>query len=211
MARPMSKAAIARRTAKAKATREAKKKAALKNLGIDAERKKIRKPRKPMTPEQKEKARKALEKARAARGPSKNSNYAEEVRILPDDDPLSLKNVKQWIKTQKEIFASMKSFKDSKDAKERDQYNDTHAYITNLEFYLRHGVYVDHRAGEHKEKKIQQRCVKMAYYPDGTPKRTAGIYYPDLGKVYEEDNGNTVSKQKQILKTGRKRRTRKKA
>jgi len=210
MARPLSKAAIARRTAKAKATRQAKQKAALEDLGIDVKRKKIRKPRKPMTPEQKAKAAENLAKARAARGPSQNSQYAEEVRNLPDEDPLSLKNVKQWLKTQKEIFASMKAWKDSKDPKERDRYNEVHAYVTNLEFYLRHGVYVDNKAGEHMEKKIQLRSVKMAYYPDGTPKRTAGVRYPDIG-LYEEQYGQTISEQKPVRKTSRSRRTRKKA
>ena len=59
------------------------------------------------------------------------------------------------------------------------------------------------------ENTIQHTCVKMAYYPDGTPKRTVGVYYPDLGKVYEEDNGNTISKQESVFENGRKRRTRK--
>lgn len=211
MARPLSKAAIARRTAKAKATRQAKQEAALADLGIDVKRKKVRKPRKEMTPAQKAAAAERLAKAREARGPSKNSSYDEEVRNLPDEHPLSLKRVKQWLVTQKEILASVKHFKDSKEASERAKYNEVTTYVQNLEAYLKYGVYFDHRTGEHMEGKIKHTCVKMAYYPDGTPKRTVGVYYPDLGKVYEEDNGSTISEQNPIHKTSRKRRTRKKA
>jgi hypothetical protein len=209
MARPLSKAAIARRTAKSKATRQAKQKAALADLGIDVKRKKIRKPRKEMTPEQKAAAAERLVKAREARGPSKNSSYDEGVRNLPDEHPLSLKRVKQWLVTQKEILSSVKHFKDSKEASERNTYNVTAAYVQNLEAYLKYGVYFDHKTGEHMEGKIKHTCFKMAYYPDGTPKRTVGVYYPDLGKVYEEDNGNTISKQESVFENGRKRRTRK--
>jgi hypothetical protein len=211
MARPLSKAAIARRTAKSKATREANQKAALADLGIDITRKKIRKPRKEMTPEQKAAAVERLAKAREARGPAKNSAYDEEVRKLPDEHPLSLKRVKQWLVTQKEILSSVKHFKDSKEASERNTYNVTFTYVQNLEAYLKYGVYFDHKSGEHMESNIKHTCVKMAYYPDGTPKRTVGVYYPDLGKVYEEDNGNTISEQSTILKTSRKRSPRKKA
>lgn len=211
MARPLSKAAIARRTAKAKSTREAKRKAALADLGIDVKPKKIRKPRKQMTPEQKAAAAERLAKAREVRKPPKNSSYHEDVRDLPDEHPLSLKRVKKWLTTQKEILSSVKHFKDSKDSSERAKYNEVLAYVQNLEGYLKYGVYSDYRTGEHMEGKIKHTCVKMAYYPDGTPKRTVGVYYPDLGKVYEGDDEDTISEQKPVLKNGRKRRTRKKA
>lgn len=182
---PLSKAALAKRAAKAKATREAKKKAALEQLGLDSKRKKIRKPRKPMTAEQKAAAAERLAKAREARGPAKNLQYAENVRLLPDDDPFSLVNVKSWLKTQKEFLKGLRGTKNSKEASERKLYNETFTYVTNLEAYLRHGVYSDHRAGENAELNVQLKCVKMAYYKDGTPKRTQGVYYPDLGEVYE--------------------------
>ena len=209
--RPMTKEAIARKTAKAKATREAKQKAALSELGIDVKRKKVRKPRKEMTPEQKALTAERLAKAREAREPAKNSSYDETVRNLPDEHPLSLKKVRQWIYTQKEILSSVKHFKDSKEPAERNTYNVVFTYVQNLEGYLKYGVYFDHKSGEHMENTIQHTCVKMAYYPDGTPKRTIGVYYPDLGKVYEGDNGSTISEQESIHKDGGKRRTRKTA
>ena len=38
-----------------------------------------------------------------------------------------------------------------------------------------------------QEKKMNWRCVAMAYYADGTPKRDVGTYYPDLMDVYTKD------------------------
>jgi hypothetical protein len=207
----MTKEAIARKTAKAKATREAKQKVALSELGIDIKRKKVRKPRKEMTAEQKVIAAERLAKAREAKGPAKNSSYDESIRNLPDEHPLSIKRVRQWINTQKEILSSVRHFKDSKEASERAKYNEVFTYVQNLEAYLKYGVYFDHKSGEHMENTIQHTCVKMAYYPDGTPKRTVGVYYPDLGKVYEGDNGSTISEQESIYKDGGKRCTRKTA
>ena len=189
MAKQLSKAAIAKRTAKAQATREAKKKAALEQLGLTTERKKIRKVRKPMTAEQKAAAAERLAKARAAKGPAKNSTFDSEVAALPDDHPFSLKNVKQWHKVQKDVLASIRRMKDSKDASERNYYNEVSVYVYNLEQYMRTGVYMDFKAGDNMEKRITQRCLKMAYHADGTPKRTVGVWYPDIGEVYEGDNG----------------------
>ena len=31
------------------------------------------------------------------------------------------------------------------------------------------------------------RSVAMAYYPDGTPKRTVGVFYGDIGEVYTNE------------------------
>ena len=86
-----------------KATKAANKAKALEKLGLNTERKKIRRTRK-MTEEQKQAARDRLAKARANRGPSQNKLIAESVRNLPEDNPLSLKNVRSWIKENKELL-----------------------------------------------------------------------------------------------------------
>ena len=44
----------------------------------------------------------------------------------------------------------------------------------------------------------------MAYYPDGTPKRDVGVYYPDMGcvytkEMYEEDKILNVKGNKRAL------------
>jgi hypothetical protein len=195
----MSEAAKAARVAKMKATKEKNKKAALEQLGV-APRKKFRKTRN-LTPEQKQAAIERLAKARAARnneGPSTNSMYAEEVRNLPDDNPLSLAKVKQWIAHNKNLLSSL-----GKDSPERDR---TAAYIANLEQYLRSGVYTDLFFGIEQQNKIKYRCVVMAYYPDGTPKRTVGVVYPDIGEYTIEMAQADNERRQAILNKGKVRK-----
>jgi len=176
---------MAAKVAKMKATKAANKAKALETLGLKTERKKIRRTRK-MTEEQKVAARNRLAKARANRGPSQNKLIDESVRNLPDDNPLSLKNVRSWIKENKLLLQSIKAFKDSKESKERDQYNRVQTYVSNLEAYLRDGLYRDHKYGSQMQNTIKMVVTHMAYYKDGTPKRTVGYVYPDIGMYTKE-------------------------
>jgi len=176
---------MAAKVAKMKATKAANKAKALETLGLKTERKKIRRTRK-MTEKQKAAARDRLAKARANRGPSQNKLIDESVRNLPDDNPLSLKNVRSWIKENKLLLQSIKAFKDSKESKERDQYNRVQTYVSNLEAYLRDGLYRDHKYGSQMQNTIKMVVTHMAYYKDGTPKRTVGYVYPDIGMYTKE-------------------------
>ena len=182
--KPLSEAQIKARTKKAAATRAAKQKAAMEVLGLKP-RKKVRKGR-TLTAEQKTAAAERLKKAREARGSSENTQIAENVRMLPDEDLFSLKNIRQWIKTTKEHLQSIRSFKDSKESKEREQYISVEGYLANLNAYLRTGIYTDMFYGENMQNKIKYRCTHMAYYSDGTPKRSVGVWYNDIG-VYTEE------------------------
>lgn len=185
--KPLTKEQIAARTAKAQATKAAKKKAALELMGETTTRKptKIRKKR-TMTAAQKKAAAERLAAARKNRGPSQNKMIDEHVRNLPDDNPLSLKNVREWIKENKQLLSSIKTSKMSKDAAERLFYQRVETYVFNLESYLRNGVYLDMFYGSQMQNKIQHRVVAMAYNKDGTPKRTVGYWYPDIGLYTEE-------------------------
>ena len=211
--KPLTEAQIKARTAKAKATREAKKKAALELMGVETKpAKKARKSRK-LTEGQKKAAAERLAKARQAKGPSKNSQVAENVRKLADDNLFSVKNVRRWIKENKELLAAIKSFKDSKDSKEREQYLKVETYIANLESYLRNGVYLDMFYGAQMQHKISHKVYVMAYNKDGSPKRTVGWYYPDVGlytqEMADEDNGRKqISNESKVRKTSRGHRAR---
>lgn len=180
----------AAKVAKAKATREANKRKALEAMGMQERPKtKSKRKRKPMTAEQKKAAAERLKKAREAKRAKqgdkpKYTQYDDTVVALPDEDTFSLKNVKQWLKTNKAYLKEIRSMKDSKSSQERLHYAEVEGFVQNLNTYMRTGIYLDHRAGENRQKAVQLRCVKMAYYADGTPKRTVGVYYPDLGKVY---------------------------
>lgn len=192
--KPLTKEQMEAKVAKMKATKAANKAKALEAVGfVPTKMKKVRKKR-VMTEEQKAAAVARLAKARENRGPSQNKLIDENVRNLPDENPLSLVNVRSWIKENKELLSSIKTFKDSKDAKERMQYISVQTYVQNLEGYLRNGVYLDNRFGPQGQNKIQYRVTNMAYYPDGTPKRTVGYMYPDIG-LYTQEMAEDASKQ----------------
>ena len=163
---------------------------------VEPKRKKVRKPRKPMTEEQKQAAAARLEKAREARA-AKNPDYGqsgihESLRNLPEDHRAHPKKVKQWIKTQKELAASERRAV-KQGVKGAYSKQCTHeGYVRNLVKYLRDGDYVDDFYGEYMEHKTGKRCVAMAYHADGTPKRSVGVWYPDIGtytqEMYDEDH-----------------------
>ena len=48
-------------------------------------------------------------------------------------------------------------------------------------------------SGPNEEHTVIPKCIAMAYNPDGTPKRTVGVYYSDLHAVWtkEMDNGQS--------------------
>lgn len=171
----------------------------------------IRKPRKKReyTKEQKAAMAERMKKAREARGPAQNLSVDASIRDLPNEHPLHPDKVKDWLKYQKDIFKSIRHLKDSKESSERLLYSDTETYIFNLQRYLNDGVWRDHRYGEEKQNRIRQVCVKLAYYPDGTPKRTVGVFYPDIGGEYttEMENEDHAARQQAILNQKRLRKT----
>jgi hypothetical protein len=164
MARPITAAAAKIKATKTKATKDAKRRAALEDMGLMTERKKIRKPRKAMSDEQRQAASERLAKARAAKGPAKNTMYPEELRKIPNDETFSIHNVKQWLVNQKELLSSMRSYKDSKEPAERARYFATEAYVGNLDNYLRTGIYSDLFYGMNGTNKVKYVSAGMAYY-----------------------------------------------
>jgi hypothetical protein len=151
--------------------------------------KKVRKKRKPMSEEQKAAAVERLAKARAARlekqgGPK---NVHPDVLALDDDEALSLKNVRSWIKTQKDLLSAAKQELRASAKGAVAKVARIEGYIRNLERYIKNGVYLDMFYGEHQQSRVKTYCVTMAYHPDGTPKRSYGVYYSDLGGVYVSD------------------------
>lgn len=172
-----------------------RKQAIREQMGTKIKPVKVKRKRKPMTPEQKAAAVERLAKARAARGPAKNSSIAESIRNIPDESPFSVKTIKAIIKEQKDHLSAIRSYKNSTDKNEKSRYYRVEAYVNNLEAYLRDGVYRDMFYGANGTTPVQFKSVAMAYYKDGTPKRSVGVFYPDIGEVYTqemEDNDRRV-------------------
>ena len=93
-----------------------------------------------MTPEQKAAAVERLRVAREKRlkeNPPKYKNIAKNVLALDDDDTFSLKNVRQWIKTQKGLLAA------ARQDKSESKLSSIRGYIRHCEDYIRHGDWID--------------------------------------------------------------------
>lgn len=146
-----------------------------------------------MTSSKKQKKLDNLAKARAAKAaknPPSYKMYADSVVALPDDDELSLKNVRAWIKTAKEHKAAAHlAYKMNENGAlaRRETWS---GYINALESYLRTGNYVSDFGGGNMEKRIQKECIAMAYYPNGKPKREFGTYYSDYMQVWTPELEN---------------------
>jgi len=156
---------------------------------------KTRKKRKPMSDEQRVAASERLAKAREVRA-LQNPDYGkssihESLRNLPDDDYLSPMKVKKWIKSQQEFAKAERAAIRQKVKGAEAKLSNHEGYIRNMQRYLRNGDWVDNFYGEMQQGKIHWRCHAVGYYwygPNkGKPKRDVGIFYPDLGMVWESD------------------------
>lgn len=144
-----------------------------------------------MNKKQKAAAVDRLEKARAVRA-KKIPNYGkanlhESLHNLPDEHELHPDKIKQWIETQKDLATvERKAIREKiKGAAARQASHE--GYIKHMQRYLRTGDWVDDFYGEYQQNKVKHRCHALAYDKDGMPKRSVGIYYPDLGITYTKE------------------------
>ena len=153
---------------------------------------KIKKTRK-ISEEHKEKLRERLANMRAKKKPAEYKIIAKAVLEKPDDDKLSMKNVKAWIKEAKDIASA--HAKNSRNRNitpgvrqhELNLAESKKAYIRQMEHYLKSGDWIADFMGAQENEKTQWKSVAMAYYPDGTPKRNVGVWYPDIKMVWTNE------------------------
>ena len=142
--------------------------------------------RKQLSEERKQELRDQLTKARKKKTPAEYKNIYPTVLTKPDDDPLSVKSIKKWIKHNKEKASAYLTNSRRRGATPKQSIIDkirsenVKAYIRFMEHYLRTGDWVSNYMGADEEMKTQWKCVAMAYHADGTPKRSKGVYYPDI-------------------------------
>lgn len=127
---------------------------------------------------------------RYAKNPPKYTQYSQYVVNLPDDHPYSFKTVREWLKEAASLKAAAKNDirHDVKGA--RAKYEMWNGYCSQLETYLKQGTYISQFAGGRMESKVQRRCIAMAYYADGRPKREIGVWYPDCREVWTKEMDN---------------------
>jgi len=148
--------------------------------------------RKQLSEERKQELRDQLTKARSKKKTAEYKNVHPSVLVKPDDDSLSLKSVKKWIKHNKEKASAYLTNSRRRGATPKQSIIDkihsenVKAYIRFMEYYLKSGDWISNFMGADEEMKTQWKCVAMAYHADGTPKRTKGVFYPDINMVWGE-------------------------
>ena len=146
--------------------------------------------KKQLSEKRKQELRDQLTKARSKKSPAEYKNIHPKVLEIPDDDILSLKSIKKSIKHSKDRASAYSVNSRRRGATPKQAIADsinsdnTKAYIRFMEHYLRTGDWISNFMGDDEEKKTQWKCVAMAYHADGTPKRTKGVYYPDINAVW---------------------------
>ena len=156
--------------------------------------KKYRKKRQ-MTDEQKQAAADRLAKAREKRlreNPPQYKNIAPNVLALSEEDDLNMHNVKKWIKTQKELASRYR--RDAKQGIKDAEAKQIRAenYARNMQNYLENGTWLDMYWGEYGQNKIGYVCKHMAYDANGEPKRSHGVFYPDINKIWGVDTDSDL-------------------
>ena len=149
--------------------------------------------RKQLSEKRKQELRDQLTKARSKKKTAEYKNVYPSVLTKPDDDPLSLKSIKKSIKHNKEKAAAFLTNSRRRGTTPKQSIADkinadgAKAYIRMMEHYLRTGDWISDFMGDDEEKKTQWKCVAMAYHEDGTPKRTKGVWYPDIQTIWTSE------------------------
>ena len=121
-----------------------------------------------------------MAKARAAKKPPSYKNIHEDVKALPDDNTLSVKNVKEWekhnkdrVKECKKLMRRMTKGKD-RTLLEREVENRS-VYLANIVRYFDTSVWLDLFYGKDQEHKTHYRTLAYAYDKEGYIKTNAPV------------------------------------
>ena len=113
-----------------------------------------------------------MAKVRAAKKPPAYKNIHEDVKALPDDDTLSVKNVKEWEKHNKERVKELK-YKIRRMDKGRDksllerELQNREVFLMNIATYLDTSTWLDLFYGKDQEHKTKWRTIAYAYDDEG--------------------------------------------
>ena len=121
-----------------------------------------------------------MAKARAAKKPPSYKNIHEDVKVLPDDNTLSVKNVKEWekhnkdrVKECKKLMRRMTKGKD-RTLLEREVENRS-VYLMNIVRYFDTSTWLDLFYGKDQEHKTRYKTSAYAYDSEGYIKTNASI------------------------------------
>ena len=113
-----------------------------------------------------------MEKARAAKKPPTYKNIHEDVKNLPDDNVLSLKNVKEWEQHNKERVKELKyKIRRMDKGKEKTllerELGNRKVYLMNIARYFDTSAWLDLFYGKDQEHKTRYRTIAHAYDENG--------------------------------------------
>ena len=113
-----------------------------------------------------------MAKVRAAKKPPAYKNIHEDLKDLPDDNTLSVKNVKEWEKHNKERVKELKyKIRRMDKGKEKTllerELGNRVVYIMNIARYLDTSVWLDLFYGKDQEHKTKWRTLAHAYDSEG--------------------------------------------
>jgi len=118
-----------------------------------------------------------MAKVRAAKKPPSYKNIHEDVKDLPDDNTLSVKNVKAWEKHNKERVKELK-YKIRRMSKSKEQsimireVQNREVYLANIARYFDTSTWTDLFYGKDQEHKVKYRPIAYAYDEEGYVKTT---------------------------------------
>ena len=113
-----------------------------------------------------------MAKVRAAKKPPTYKNIHPDVKALPDDDTLSVKNVKEWEKYNKERVKDLK-YKIRRMDKGKDrtvlerELQNREVFLMNIATYLETSTWLDLFYGKDQEHKTQGQTLAYAYDDEG--------------------------------------------
>ena len=143
-----------------------------------------------ITEEQREALRQRMVEMRKKRKPAEYKNIHPTVLAKPEIDKLSMKNVKEWIKEAKEDAAAHaknargRGITPQIQQREMAMSESKKAYVRQMEHYLKTGDWIAQFMGAKENERTMWTCTAMAYNADGTPKRTVGVWYPDIRREW---------------------------
>ena len=113
-----------------------------------------------------------MAKVRAAKKPPAYKNIHEDVKNLPDDNTLSVKNVKEWEKHNKDRVRELK-YKIRRMDKGKDkallerELENRSVYVANISRYFDTSVWCDLFYGKDQEHKTRWKTTAYAYDDEG--------------------------------------------
>ena len=121
-----------------------------------------------------------MAKVRAAKKPPAYKNIHEDVKDLPDDNTLSVKNVKEWEKHNKERVKELKyKIRRMDKGKEKTllerEVENRSVYLANITRYFDTSIWLDLFYGKDQEHKTTYRTSASAYDSEGYIKTNASI------------------------------------